>query len=110
MPGKGTPAPTAGCLTVHFPYPPAVTALTAADAGRTVHLNVGDLASVTLLGKDAPGGRWPEIAISDDAVRALANPANAATVGTQLGEYCAARAGQSTLTSGPWTVTVDVGG
>lgn len=95
---------------MHFPYPPPAAELTAQDGGGTVQLNVGDLASVTLLGRDAPGGRWSEIAVSGDAVKALVNPANAATVGTQLGEYCAVRTGRSTLTSGPWTVTLNVSG
>lgn len=106
--GGGTPGATASCLTVHFPYPPAAAQLGVSDAGRTVHLRQGDLATVTLLGKDAPQGRWPEIMVGGDALTALVNPANAATVGTQLGEYCAARPGRSTLTSASWRVTVDV--
>lgn len=100
--------PAAGCQDAHFPFPPAAASFGAADAGRTVDLHVGDLISVTLQGRDAPGGRWPELSVAGDALLALPNPANTATVGTQLGEYCAARAGSSTITSGPWQAKVNV--
>jgi hypothetical protein len=96
------------CQTAHFPFPPAAATLGAADAGKSFDLHVGDLVAVALLGKDAPGGRWTELSVHGDALIALPNPANTATVGTQLGEYCAARAGGSTITSGAWHATVNV--
>lgn len=96
------------CQNAHFPFPPAAATLSAADSGRTFAVHVGDLVAVTLLGKDAPGGRWGELSVQGDALLALPNPANTATVGTQLGEYCAARAGASTITSGAWLAKVNV--
>jgi hypothetical protein len=71
-------------------------------------VHVGDLVAVTLLGKDAPSGRWQELSVQGDALIALPNPAMSATVGTQLGEYCAARRGGSTITSGAWHAAVSV--
>ena len=102
------PAVTTSCQTVHFPFPPPAAQLGAADSGRTVNVHIGDLVAVTLLGKDAHGGRWDELSASGSALVALPNPAETATVGTQLGEYCAARAGASTITSGAWHATVNV--
>jgi len=98
------------CQNAHFPFPPAAADLRAADSGRTVGVHVGDLVAVTLLGRDAPGGRWTELTVQGDALLALPNAANTATVGTQLGEYCAARAGSSTITSGGWHAKVNVAG
>lgn len=68
----------------------------------------GQLVEVTLLGRDAPGGRWPELSLEGDAVKALPNPAQSATVGTQLGELCAVKPGQAVVSSGAWTVRLDV--
>jgi hypothetical protein len=111
-PSPGSAAtPTAvalSCQNAHFPFPPAAANLGAADAGKTFDVHIGDLIAVALLGKDAPGGRWPELMVQGDALLALPNPADAATVGTQLAEYCAARRGGATLTSGAWQATVNV--
>ena len=110
-PGSGglrSTAPAQTCQSVHFPFPPPAAALTARDEGRTVGVHVGDLVQVTLLGKDAPGGRWPQLTASGDALLVLANPANTTTVGTRLGEYCAVKAGTATISSPPWSVTVEV--
>ena len=109
--GGGAPAsqpPVRSCATLHFPFPPAAANLAAPDSGRVVEVSVGDLVAVTLVGARAPGGRWPEISVSGVSLRALVNTANAATVGTQLGEYCAVRAGTTTLASGAWQATVKV--
>jgi hypothetical protein len=110
--GAGTspspPTVATSCQDAHFPFPPPAANLSAADSGRTINVHVGDLVAVTLLGKDAPGGRWGELSVQGDALLALPNPANTATVGTQLGEYCAAGAGSSTIASGAWHATVEV--
>ena len=98
------------CQTAHFPFPPPAATLKAADSGKTFDVHVGDLVAVTLLGRDAPGGRWSELMVQGDALQALPNPANTATVGTVLGEYCAAGAGASPITSGAWRATVNVRG
>lgn len=68
----------------------------------------GELVAVTLRGRDAPGGRWPELAITGGSLVALPDPAEAATVGTRLAELCAVREGTTVLSSDGWTVHVDV--
>jgi len=103
-----SPGPVRTCTAVHFPFPPPAADLAAADSGRNVAVSVGDLVAVTLKGSEAPGGRWPEITLSGASLQPLVNTANTATVGTQLGEYCAIRAGTTVLTSGAWHATVDV--
>jgi hypothetical protein len=92
----------------HFPFPSPAATLGAAQSGQTVTVHTGDLVALTLLGQDAPGGRWPEPSVAGSALLPLPNPAQSATVGTQLGEYCAARPGASTITSGAWRATVQV--
>lgn len=103
-----SPGPRAGCLGDRFPFGAPAASLTAHDSGRSIDVSVGALVQVTLLGRDAPGGRWPEPAIHGEAVVALVNPAETATVGTQLLELCAARAGSATLVSGSWQARVTV--
>ena len=91
-----------------FPFPAPGLAVTAADSGRTVTVPEGRLVQVTLLGRDAPSGRWPELTIDGEGLKALPYPAQAATVGTQLGEFCAVTPGEATLSSGAWSVHVRV--
>jgi hypothetical protein len=84
--------------------------LTASDAGRTVNVGVGGLVQVTLLGSATQ--TWQPIQLGGSALRALVNPAGAATRGTQVGEYCAASTGVSSLSSSDgqadWMVIVEV--
>ena len=101
-------SPASSCLDDRFPFPAPAATLTAKDTGRTVNLPLGGLVQVTLLGSDAPGGRWPEITVQGEALVALVNPANSATVGTQLAELCAAKPGSATISSGSWQARVDV--
>jgi hypothetical protein len=100
----------ASCTSDRFPFRAPAAALTAADSGRTVTVATGALVEVSLLGRDAPGGRWPEPALQGDAVVALPNPAESATVGTQLAELCAVQPGEAVLTSGGWRVQIEVSG
>jgi len=77
-------------------------------APGTVH--IGDLIEVTLRG-DADH-RWQPIDLSGDALVIRPDPEAAATVGTQLAELCAVRAGQAMLSSSDgsrrWSVRIDV--
>jgi hypothetical protein len=104
-----TPTPR-DCQSLRFPYPTADATLTAADSGKTVHVAIGGLVELDLLG--SPSRRWSPIALSGTAVVSLGTQAETPTVGTRLGEYCAVGNGTASLraTDGTvqWSATIAV--
>lgn len=90
--------PTArDCGGLRFPYPDAQLTLTAADAGRSVTIQPGDLVEVDLLGP--PDRHWSPIRLTGAGLRSLSTQAMTPTLGSQLGEYCAATLGSADLSS-----------
>src|SRR5947209_13912543 len=89
-----TPAPD--CRSARFPFPAPALALSASDNGRSTAIVRGQLVAVALLGN---GKHWEPITLSGHALVRLVNPAQAATVGTQLAELCAVAKGTSKLSS-----------
>lgn len=97
------------CSGATFPFPAPDLALSEADsASAQVHL--GGLIEVTLHGDAAH--RWKPIDLDGEALVPRPDPAAAATVGTQLGEFCAARTGRVVVSSSDgsrtWSVTLDI--
>jgi hypothetical protein len=110
--GSG-PAPTPtppDCRSLTFPYPTPNVTLTAADSGKIVHVPLGGLVEVDLLG--SPSRRWSPIILTGDAVISLGTQAATATVGTRLGEYCAVGHGRASLSAtdgtAGWTAEIEV--
>jgi len=106
-----TPTPTPrDCRALTFPYPTADATLMAADNGKTVHVPVGGLVEVDLLG--SASRRWSPIGLTGTAVISLSTQAMTPTVGTRLGEYCAVGNGTASLraTDGTvqWAATIAV--
>lgn len=102
--GNG-PAPTPtprDCRSLTFPYPTADATLTGADNGKTVHVPVGGLVEVDLLG--SPSRRWSPIVLTGTGVISLGTQAETPTVGTRLGEYCAVSGGRASLSASDGTV------
>jgi hypothetical protein len=106
--GSGCGAPSAGngasptptprdCRSLTFPYPTPDATLTAADSGKTVHVPVGGLVEVDLLG--SPSRRWSPIILTGTGVISLGTQAETPTVGTRLGEYCAVGDGRASLSA-----------
>jgi hypothetical protein len=107
----GGPAPTPtlrGCGSQTFPYPTADATLTAADNGKTVHVPVGGLLEVDLLG--SPSRRWSPIVLTGTGLISLGTQAETPTVGTRLGEYCAVGIGTASLSAADGTArwTADI--
>jgi len=104
-----TPAPR-DCRTLTFPYPTADVTLMATDGGTTVHVPVGGLVEVDLLG--SPRRHWTPIALSGTGVISLGTQAETPTVGTRLGEYCAVGNGTASLSAADgavqWTAAIVV--
>ena len=108
-----SPAPTVNpghdCRALTFPFPPADVDLGARDNGKTARVRVGGLVAVALIGQ---GKHWTPIQAKGSSLVRLATPAQAATVGTQLGEFCAVSRGSTTMTSGNesggWMAIVEV--
>jgi len=102
--GTGTaPTPTPrDCRSLTFPYPTADARLMPADSGKTVHVPVGGLVEVDLLG--SPSRHWSPIAVSGTSVISLGTQAETPTVGTRLGEYCAVGHGTASLSASDGTV------
>jgi hypothetical protein len=110
-PEGSAPAPTPtprDCRSLTFPYPTADATLTAADNGKTVHVPIGGLVEVDLLG--SASRRWSPIIQTGTSVVSLGTQAETPTVGTRLGEYCAAGNGTASLSAGDGTVrwTADI--
>jgi hypothetical protein len=100
---RPTPTPTPrDCRSLTFPYPTADATLGAADSGKTVHVPVGGLVEVDLLG--SPSRRWSPIVLTGTGVISLGTQAATATVGTRLGEYCAVGDGRASLSASDGTV------
>jgi hypothetical protein len=98
-PGNG-PAPTPtprDCRSLTFPYPTADATLMPADNGKTVHVPIGGLVELDLLG--SPSRRWTPIVLTGTAVVSLSTQAETPTVGTRLGEYCAVSKGTASLSA-----------
>lgn len=106
---SSTPTPR-DCGRLGFPYPTADATLTIADSGKTVHVPVGGLVEVDLLG--SPSRRWSPITLTGSAVVSLSTQAMTPTVGTRLGEYCGVQKGTANLTatdaSEQWSATIRV--
>jgi hypothetical protein len=104
-----TPSPR-DCRSLTFPYPTADATLTAADAGKTVHVPVGGLVEVDLLG--SPSRRWSPIVLTGTGVISLGTQAETPTVGTRLGEYCGVANGTASLSatdgSVAWTANIAI--
>ena len=85
----------------------------ASDNHRLVKIRLRGLVELALLGSQSPTGHWNQVVLQGSSLVSLGTPAATATVGTQLGEYCAAAQGVSSLNSdsgqGPWRVSVVVG-
>ena len=96
-----TPTPR-DCRSLHFPYPDADATLTVTDSGKTVHVPIGGLVEVDLLG--TPSRRWSRLNLTGTAVISLSTQAETPTVGTSLGEYCAEGNGTGTLSASDGTV------
>jgi hypothetical protein len=93
---SATPTPR-DCGRVAFPYPTGDATLTAADSGKVVHVPLGGLVEVDLLG--SPSRLWSPITMTGSSVVSLSTQAMTATVGTRLGEYCAVQKGNTTLSA-----------
>jgi hypothetical protein len=91
-----TPTPR-DCRSLTFPYPTPDATLTGADAGKTVHIPVGGLVEVDLLG--SPSRRWSPLILTGTGVISLSTQAETPTVGTRLGEYCAVGEGTASLSA-----------
>jgi hypothetical protein len=89
-----TPTPR-DCRSLTFPYPTADVTLMAADNSATVHVPIGGLVEVDLIG--SPSRRWSPITLTGTAVISLSIQAETPTVGTRLGEYCAVSSGTASL-------------
>jgi hypothetical protein len=104
-----TPTPR-DCRSLTFPYPTADATLMPADNGVTVHVPVGGLVEVDLIG--SPSRRWSPITLTGTAVISLSTQAETPTVGTRLGEYCAVSTGTASLRASDgsvqWAATVAV--
>jgi hypothetical protein len=104
-----TPTPR-DCGSLRFPYPTADATLMPADSGRTVHVPVGGLVEVDLIG--SPNRRWSPIVLAGTAVVSLSTQAETPTVGTRLGEYCAVGRGTASLSASDgtlrWTAMIAV--
>ena len=104
-----TPTPR-DCRSLTFPYPTADATLMPPDSGTTVHIPVGGLVEVDLLG--SPSRRWSPIVLAGTAVISLSTQAETPTIGTRLGEYCAVSAGTASLRASDgavqWTATIAV--
>jgi hypothetical protein len=109
--GGNGPAPTPiprDCRSLIFPYPTPDAVLSAADNGKTVHLPLGALLEVDLLG--SPSRRWSPIVLTGTAIISLGTQAETPTVGTRLGEYCAVGDGKASLSATDGTLgwTADI--
>lgn len=106
----GSPPAPRDCRGLGFPYPAADATLMPRDSGKTVHVPLGGLVEVDLLG--SPTRRWSPIAETGTAVVSLSTQAMTPTVGTRLGEYCAIHKGSDSLsaTDGTvqWSATIKV--
>ena len=104
-----TPTPP-DCTGLRFPYPDADLSLSQSDSGKTAMVHRGGLVEVDLLG--APDRHWTSIQLSGSGLQALSTQAMTPTVGSRLGEYCAATGGAATLASssesGNWTATIKI--
>jgi hypothetical protein len=96
-----TPTPR-DCRALTFPYPTPGATLTGADAGKTVHVPIGGLVEVDLLG--SPSRRWSPLVLTGTAVVSLGTQAETPTVGTRLGEYCGVANGTASLSATDGTV------
>lgn len=108
--GHPDPGAPRDCRSLTFPYPTADATLTPADSGRTVHVPVGGLVEVDLIG--SPSRRWSPLVLAGTAVVSLGTQAETPTVGTRLGEYCAVSDGTASLSASDgttqWTATIAV--
>jgi hypothetical protein len=109
--GGTAPTPTPrDCRSLTFPYPTADATLMPADSGKMVHVPIGGLVELDLLG--SPSRRWSPIALSGTAVVSLSTQAETPTVGTRLAEYCAVSNGTASLSASDgavqWSATIAV--
>jgi hypothetical protein len=100
--GTGSVPTPRDCGSLTFPYPTADATLMPADNGRTVHVPVGGLVEVDLIGSSTR--RWSPIVLAGTAVVSLSTQAETPTVGTRLGEYCAVGRGTVSLSASDGTV------
>jgi hypothetical protein len=96
-----TPTPR-DCRALTFPYPTADATLMPADNGRTVHVPVGGLVEVDLIG--SPSRRWSPLVLAGTALVSLGTQAETPTLGTRLDEYCAISPGTASLSASDGTV------
>ncbi len=100
--GGGLKPTLRDCRALTFPYPTPDATLTPADSGKTVHVSLGGLVEVDLLG--SPTRRWSPITQTGTAVISLSTQAMTPTVGTSLAEFCAVSNGTASLSASDGTV------